>query len=369
MSINQYFSAFLSLPDDERRTVYETAAENLQHTRDTYIEKDLWICHVLDALFNTETSGRPRLLFKGGTSLSKVYNVIQRFSEDVDITVFREDLGFTGDNDPANPELTNNQRRKLVDALVGKTAEFIQEELTEALRAGLHDCRVRADPEDAEGMTLLVEYDSLYENTPESYVQPRIKIEGGARSALEPHSPQAVSPYIQTQLKDFNLSVPGITTIAAERTFLDKLLILHGWYCGYRDKGRLPREGQRLSRHYYDVARMATTAIAENAINNMALFTNVISHAQLLYRRGWMKLGEIETDGIRLVPQNELYARLETDYNNMQQMIFGDIPSFASLIENIRTLETRLNDDILGGMNSMGLPPEIKNATTVTPSP
>ena len=288
MSANPRFKTFLGLPDNERRAVYESAADSL-NTSDKYIEKDLWTCHVLDALFNTGTTGLPRLLFKGGTSLSKVYHVIQRFSEDIDITIFREDLGFAGPDDPANPSLSANLRRKLVDALVKSAAEFIRGDLRNALQAGLHDCHIRPDPEDAEGMTLFVEYDSLYESGDESYVQPRIKIEGGARSALGPHSPQAVSPYIQSQLEDIDLSVSGIVTIAAERTFLDKLLILHGWHCGYRDTGRLPGDGRRLSRHYYDVATMARTITAETAINNTALFNDVISHAQMLFRRGWMK--------------------------------------------------------------------------------
>lgn len=148
-----------------------------------------------------DLSDSPRLLFKGGTSLSKVYDAIQRFSEDVDITVFRQDIEFSGNTDPANPALSNNQRRKLVEALVGRTADFIQSDLCLSLEESLHDCRVRLDPDDTEGMTLLVEYDSLYETGADSYVRPRIKIEGGARSALEPHSLQSVSPYIQSQLE------------------------------------------------------------------------------------------------------------------------------------------------------------------------
>ena len=218
MSINPHFKIFLGLSEAERRIAYESAADML-NTSDKYIEKDLWTCHVLDALFNTVTTERTRLLFKGGTSLSKGYNVIQRFSEDIDITVFREDMGFAGDNDPANPAMSNNQRRKLVQALVCKTAEYIQGDLRNTLLAELHDCHLRVDPKDDEGMTLLVEYDSLYENAPKEYIQPHIKIEGGARSALEPHSLQAVSPYIQSQLEDIDLCVTGITTIDAERTF------------------------------------------------------------------------------------------------------------------------------------------------------
>ena len=335
MSVNPYFKTYLGLPDGERHIVFKATEEEMD-TSLILIEKDFWTCHVLDALFNREMAREKRLLFKGGTSLSKAYNLIQRFSEDIDVVVFREDLGFVGNNDPANPSLGTKQRRRLVDALVNRTAEFIQGDLCNALQAGLRDCQIRPDPMDSEGMTLFVEYDSLYGIGDESYVQPRIKIEGGARSALEPHCVQTVSPYIQSQLEDVDLSVPGIITIDAERTFLDKLLILHGWHCGYRDEGRLPAEGQRLSRHYYDIATMATTPTAENAINDTALFNNVLSHAQRLFRRGWMKLGEIATDGISLVPQDELYQSLEADYNAMQEMLFGNIPSFNQLSTTLK---------------------------------
>ena len=363
VNTNLQFDAVFNLSAAQRRHEYAVAAEKMG-TRAKYIEKDLWTCHVLDVVFNAPLPDRPRLLFKGGTSLSKVYNAIQRFSEDIDITVFREDLGFVGDRDPANPELSNNRRRKLVDGLIAKTTDFIQGDLRCSLQSGLHGCRVIADQNDSEGMTLLVEYDSVYEQIPDDYVKPVIRLEGGARSALEPHSLQSVSPYIQSQLTDIDLSVPGITAIAPARTFLDKLLILHGWYCGYRDQGRLPSEGQRLSRHYYDFATMTPTDIADRAIDDTDLFNNVISHAQRLFRRGWMKLGEINTEGIKLVPQEKLRKTLETDYNMMRGMLFGDIPSFSSLIEQLKPLELKLNESLLGETDSMEI-----QTDTVTKAP
>ena len=362
--INPVYSTLLALSETERDSIFRiTRGERLNIPLEM-IEKDLWTCHVLDVLFNRPNADGKRLLFKGGTSLSKVYDVIQRFSEDVDITVFRNDMGFAGDRDPANAALSNNRRRRLVEDLIDETAQFIQEDLRHALQSNLHDCRIRIDPDDAEGMTLLVEYNSLYDAGDEAYVQPRIKIEGGARSALEPHSLQSVSPYIQSQLTDIDLTVSGITTIAAERTFLDKLLILHGWYCGYRDHGRLPKEGQRLSRHYYDVALMSATDIAGRAIDDADLFNNVIAHAQRLFRRGWMKLDEINTEGIKLVPQDKLRNSLKTDYNDMQEMLFGDIPSFDSLLDHIELLEKKLNESLLGETDSMEI-----QTDTVTKAP
>ena len=218
MSTNPQFNALFDLPADQRRNEYTIAAEKIG-TRAEYIEKDLWTCHVLDILFNTDIPERPRLLFKGGTSLSKVYNVIRRFSEDVDITVFREDIGFADEDDPANPVVGTNRRKRLVQALVNSTAEFIQGDLRRSLQEGLYDCNVQMDPDDSEGMTLLVEYDSVFEKTPRSYVQPDIKLEGGARSALEPHSLQ-FSPPGRTLQKSGNRLQHDARHVIRRQTFI-----------------------------------------------------------------------------------------------------------------------------------------------------
>ncbi len=199
MSINPHFKSFLDLPDYERRTVFEATAESL-NTLPRYIEKDFWVSHVLDGLYNAEAEGQPRILFKGGTSLSKVYNVIQRFSEDIDITVFCEDLGFIGENDPANPKLGTNERKRVINNINSKASAFIEDGLRNTLQANLHDCHVAPDPDDKNGVTLHVEYVSLYEAGSEAYVQPRVKIEGGARSAVEPRSKHTTRPYIMSEL-------------------------------------------------------------------------------------------------------------------------------------------------------------------------
>ena len=105
------FDAFLSLPDRDRRDVFEAAATRLD-TPPGYVEKDFWVCLVLETLYNRMPEGHPRLLFKGGTSLSKVFDLIRRFSEDIDIVIRRDDLGFEGDRDPTVAEDLSNNARK-----------------------------------------------------------------------------------------------------------------------------------------------------------------------------------------------------------------------------------------------------------------
>ena len=105
---------------------------------------------------------------------------------------------------------------------------------------------------------------------------------------------------------------------------------------------------------------MATSTIAENAIYNTALFNNVITHAQRLFRRGWMKLDKIATDGIKLVPQDDLYGSLDADYQAMREMLFGDIPSFSTLVDHIGVVEKQFNQIILNEAHSMEIPAEIQ---------
>lgn len=341
-ALNPEYKKFLELPEKERLAIFETSAERLD-TLGSYIEKDFWVCYTLDAIYNNRPEDHPRILFKGGTSLSKVFGAINRFSEDIDVVIFREDLGFSGKDDPTNPELGTNQRRRLVEAINEKARHYIINDLAETLKESLPDCNIKQDSDNEDGMTLLVHYPSLYKAEGDEYVSPRVKIEGGARSALDPHDIHSVIPYIQKDLEDFDFNVPNLVTIAAERTLLEKTLILHGWYCRYRDEKKLPIDRNRLSRHYYDVAMMASTDIADVALNDKPLFENVIEHTQILFSRGWMKLGEISTDQLYLVPVDDLAKQLEKDYMAMQGMIHGESPKFGEIIESLAAFEKKMN--------------------------
>ena len=341
--MNPQFITFLELPEKERLAIFETSAERL-NTLGSYIEKDFWVCYTLDAIYNNRPEDHPRILFKGGTSLSKVFEAIHRFSEDIDIVIFREDLGFSGENDPLNPELSNNARKKLVKAMNEKASNYITNDLANILKESLPGCNVEQDPDAEDGMTLLVHYPSLYETDGDEYVTSRVKVEGGARSALDPHDVYSIIPYIQGDLEGQNFEVTNLRTIAAERTLLEKALILHGRYCGYRDENRLPSDQNRLSRHYYDVAMMASTDIATTAINDKDLFDNVIEHTQILFSSKWMKLDEILTDQLHLVPVDDLATQLKKDYSAMQGMILGESPKFEEIIEKIAEFEKRMNE-------------------------
>lgn len=122
--MNKSFETFLMRPDQERRDIFDAAAERMD-TLATHVEKDFWTCRVLDGLYHGLSGDHPRLLFKGGTSLSKAFNVIHRFSEDIDVVVFRNDLGFIDHRDPTRKDLGRKARDRLTNDLKEAASEYI----------------------------------------------------------------------------------------------------------------------------------------------------------------------------------------------------------------------------------------------------
>ncbi len=266
------FREFLRFPDRDRRDVFGEAARRL-NTLPTHVEKDFWVCLVLDLLFAGLPDGHPGLFFKGGTSLSKAFGVIDRLSEDIDLVVDRRDLGFTADRDPfSNAKLSKKKQQALLGELRGTCATYVGGTLLSALATLTADvapaCTVALDEADPEKQTLLVAYPTLYPAGATAYISRRVKIEGGARSATGPNVICRVAPSIADELGDAAPKTGDIRVISAERTYWEKLLILHGWYCGFRDEGsaRLPRDENRASRHYYDAAMLTASEVGRSAL-------------------------------------------------------------------------------------------------------
>jgi hypothetical protein len=334
---------FLQADDRSRIAVFRAAADKLK-IPEAYIEKDFWVCLALDALFNHLPDGSPRILFKGGTSLSKAYGLINRFSEDLDIVLSREDLGFSGGRDP----LAASSRRKrevLAEELRAASSTYINGPLMHALSEILAPlkCKVETPPEgdEADDQTLLIRYPSLYAGQAAEYVKPAVRIEGGARSAFEPNEQNTLSPYIANTVRGIELVVPRVTTIKPERTFLDKVFAIHGTNNRYRNTGKEPKA--RQSRHYHDVAILAAKPLAERALTDQALINNVREHSIMMFRRGGEQLDEAVPGRYSLVPDGPLFEILERDYQKMREMLFGDIPEFHAIVESIRTLQVRMN--------------------------
>lgn len=332
----------LDAPGADRIDLFTKAGNHLE-VSERYIEKDFWVCLILDILFNYNAGSCPRLLFKGGTSLSKVYGLIQRFSEDIDLTWFSEDLG-TDLNELDGRG--NKARSKALKDLAGRCHAYMTGPLTQRL----HECfseigmpEVQVKPEGDQ--TLLVHYPSLFGSRTD-YVAPAVKIEGGARSARNPRDPARVEPYTQ-RVYDLGLAVPNVVTIRAERTFCDKIVILHGLRSGYDLDARLPEDAHRVSRHYYDLAMMKGTKTGEAAINDTALLADAFKHAQRFFPAKWRGLDNAFSKGCRIVPQDELREAIRRDYGKMQPMLFGSPPSFQDIMDAIQYIQDLLVEPLI----------------------
>jgi hypothetical protein len=272
--MTQGYDTFLTAAANDRRDAFIAAGRRLGAAEQN-IEKDFWVCWTLDALFNRLPAAGPRLLFKGGTSLSKAFGLISRFSEDIDVTVFRDDLGEGGS--VAELEGMSGRKRKakleairdasqayITGPLLTQLADLLTTSLARA-NIAIDTARIEIDASDDGRQTLLLWYPSVTAAS-DGYVRPAVKIESGAKSALDPHHTVVVHPYVAAEVDGIDLAVPNVTTVDAERTFWDKVVILHGLRRWFENRGDLRGGGQRISRHYYDLHRLLTDDVAVRAL-------------------------------------------------------------------------------------------------------
>ena len=345
------FQTVLAASEKERRDLFIGAADRLR-TNEQNIEKDFWVCWTLDALFNELEAGGPRLLFKGGTSLSKGYGLIERFSEDIDITVFREDIGQFATVEELEA-LSGKKRNNRLEAIKAACQEYIHGPMLEQLSALLRQtlqtanlkadrARVEADPDDPDRQSLLLWYPTATTDG-NAYIRRAIKIESGAKSALDPHGPVVVKPYIADDLPNFALTVGNVTTVAPSRTFWDKVVILHGLRRWWDRRGELKGGGQRVSRHYYDVHRLLASEIGQNATGDLAMAEDCVRHARMFFNRPDLDLASATPGSFALTPLDGMLTDLRRDYEAMSGMVFGPIPSVDEVVAAIAELEQRLN--------------------------
>lgn len=342
--MNSDFTRLLTSLAADRHDLFLSTAARLGTTMQN-VEKDFWVCWTLDALFNGLEPGGPRLLFKGGTSLSKGYGLIERFSEDIDITVFREDIDAPAS--VADLEALSRKRRdrrldnirKACRAFIGGTLKTQLEGLAAGLPIIGGQLRVTLDGDDADGQTLLLEYPAVSDQ--DQYLHPAVKIEAGAKSALDPHTPLSVRPYVAGDLPGFDLTVPNVTTVDPVRTFWDKVLILHSLRRSFEDRGVLRGGGQRVSRHYYDVDRVLRTDIGQRAVADLAMAEDCVRHERMFFKRSGTDTAV--PGSFALVPPAAMLDQLRQDYQAMAVMIFGEVPTFASVMDSIAALEAAVN--------------------------
>jgi predicted nucleotidyltransferase component of viral defense system len=348
--MNSNFLEIIAAHSGDRRDLFLTTANRIGTTLQN-VEKDFWVCWILDLLFNGRESHEPRLLFKGGTSLSKAYGLISRFSEDIDITIFPEDLGQSIAISDLE-KLSANQQRRHLDNIKKTCQAYVQGKFKEKINHQIKSLFYKAgitskeepvilDENDSTAQSLLIRYPSV-NSVQNDYVKPTVKIEAGAKSALDPHQLITLKPYVADDLPSTELFVKNIVTIEPERTFWDKVMILHGLRRWHDIRGQLRHEGNRVSRHYYDIYKLFSSESADKAKSNLQMAIDCAQHAQLFFNSKDLDLQSARPGSFKLAPSAEMIEALKRDYLAMSGMIFGEIPSFENVISATKQLEDEI---------------------------
>jgi hypothetical protein len=302
------------------------------------IEKDIWVSTTLQLVFTLPFADK--LIFKGGTSLSKVWGIINRFSEDIDLAVDRSLFGLEGD-------LTKKQLKKLRKA----SSLFVREDFKSALQQAIEDsglshfCSLVAEP-DGEGDSTYPEPRKLFLHYSSAlsdrlgYIKPMVMLEIGARSLFEPNKKsriqsiiEGVFPTIKTSLVDAELA-----TATPGKTFLEKVFLLHELFS-------IPGHGMnanRKSRHLYDLYRMMDKDFAWAAVKDDRLWETIRHHREIFTSVRDMDYTPDIRQRLVLVPREDIIDNWRRDYEVMcQAMIYGDKPTFSELLEAMHELENR----------------------------
>jgi len=357
------FLDILRSSTDERRALYSAAAAELE-TRAENIEKDLYVCWVLDFLFNRRPADAVRLYFKGGTSLSKAYGLINRFSEDIDIGIYKADLNVPLEAEIAALESVTQQQKVLAEQIDEAARKYVSGPLRELLEKEIAKVETAIDQtghftlsfgydayrkKDALDV-LVIGYKSVFD-TSGGYVEAAVRIEGGARPDPVPAEPREILAYAASEFSDKKpLSVPNVVTVKPERTFWEKVLILHAMTemtekrSAEADPARKVPDLNRYSRHYYDVHQIWSHLDYGAKTASMSELAEASRrHKELMFRAPDHRYDRALPGTYRLVPTEDMRKKLAADYERMSAMIFGKPPTFDEVMASIEALEEFLN--------------------------
>lgn len=202
--------------------------------------------------------------------------------------------------------------------------------------------RLEADPDDGDGQSLLFWYPTATARLGE-YIRSAVKIESGAKSALDPHAIAIIKPYVADDLPHLDFRVTNVTTVQPERTFWDKLVILHGLRQWFERRGELRHGGQRVSRHYYDVHQLLRSPASPEWIANVELAEDCARHARLFFGSPDLRLDIARHGAFTLMPSAGMLDALRRDYAAMTGMIFHEVPSLAEMLASVERAEAVIN--------------------------
>ena len=320
----------------EREALFRNTAAKMGIS-EAVIEKDFWVCYMLDYLFH-RCAWKDSLAFKGGTSLSKAYDLIKRFSEDIDLILDWRVLGY-GIDEPW--EQRSNTKQDAFNKEANERAEaFLRDMFLPAIKKDLTEelaFPVKCEIDPFDGQTVKFTYPNSFSDTA---ILQEIRLEIGALAAWTPAAEQAITPYAAEYYgRVFEQPSTDILTVLPERTFWEKITILHRE--AFRAEGSaLPG---RYSRHYYDLYCMAKSPVKDRALADTDLLARVVAFKDKFYRCPWARYDLAKRGTMRLMPPEHNVPKLRDDYEHMQNMIFGEKPDFDAILEAVSVLENDIN--------------------------
>ncbi len=323
-----------NIPGQTKANAYIQIAENTGMAPYA-VEKDWWVVQTLAIIFEMEIGAH--LVFKGGTSLSKAWKLIDRFSEDIDLAVNRIFLGF--DEDLSRTQVTN--LRKAANTYISDV--FYPALMAKFKEKGLVEVAfqiIEAETTDQDPRIIEVYYPNVIP-TP-GYIQPRVQIEIGCRSLREPFTDKSFSSLVDEHYPAaaFTQASINIPVVNPERTLLEKIFLLHEEFQRPAEKIRV----DRLSRHLYDIYQLSKTEFANTAFENPALYETIVNHRYKFTRVGGVDYNLHQPKHINPIPMANLLEAWKKDYATMQEeMIYGDSPSFDEMLASIKEFVAKIN--------------------------
>lgn len=342
---------FYTIDKAEKAAIFNAIATDMGMTPFA-VEKDWWVSRTLNIIFRMDIAAH--LVFKGGTSLSKAWKLINRFSEDIDLAIDRAFFeGYEG-------ELSKKQITKLRKEAGDYTTGAFYSDLQEAFRArGFHNLNfsiVDNGESDQDPRIIEIYYPNIIAQ-PSEYILPRVQIEISCRSLREPFTIRRFGSLVDERYGDSDFAEPlfEVPTVNPERTFLEKMFLLHEEFHRPVEKMRV----DRLSRHLYDIYYLTKAGIAGRAINDKELYETIVAHRYKFSRVGNIDYNLHNPQTLNPIPIEEKMAAWKADYTKMmEEMIYEEIkPSFEDLINNLSELRTQLQ--AVGWTFDLTFPPPI----------
>lgn len=327
---------WLNIPDSTKKNAYEQIAERTGMSAFA-VEKDWWVSRTLEIIFQMDIASH--LVFKGGTSLSKAWRLINRFSEDIDLAIDKEFFdGYEGD-------ISKSQIKKLrKEAGLYTTGTFFESLVNEFQKRGFEKLEfkiIESKDSDQDPRILEIYYPSVIKTSSE-YILPRVQIEISCRSLREPFTNRIFGSLVDEvyQNEDFIEPLFEVPTVNPERTFLEKLFLLHEEFHRPEDKIRV----NRLSRHLYDVYQLSKAGIDDKAINDKELYETIVAHRYKYSRVAHVDYNLHNPKFLNSIPKASVIHAWNEDYSKMKEdMIYEDFkPTFSDLIENLEVLINKL---------------------------